>query len=116
MTYGTPEDLAALHGMVGKDTFCEALDHAPPGVFDRRSWAYWNLIAVATPLRRCPHACCQPVEAREVQATRLCPGALFAKCDAHPVKARLDMGRQFGAQFLEVEVAVHVGENGALAA
>ena len=49
MTYGTPEDLAALHGMVGKDTFCEALDHAPPGVFDRRSWAYWNLICGRDP-------------------------------------------------------------------
>jgi hypothetical protein len=49
MTYGTAEDLAALHGMVGKDAFCEALDHAPPGVFDRRSWAYWNLICGRDP-------------------------------------------------------------------
>jgi hypothetical protein len=43
MTYGTPEDLQALKGIVGKEEFCEVLDNAPPGVFDRRSWAYWNL-------------------------------------------------------------------------
>jgi hypothetical protein len=43
MTYGTIEDLMALRSMVGKEEFCEVLDHAPPGVFDPRSWAYWNL-------------------------------------------------------------------------
>ena len=43
MTYGTPEDLRALQGVVGIEEFQEALDHAPPGVFDPRSWAYWNL-------------------------------------------------------------------------
>ena len=44
MTYGTLEDLAALEGLVGKEDFREALDRAPPGVFDKRSWAYWNLV------------------------------------------------------------------------
>ena len=43
MTFGTPEDLKALQGIVGKDEFCEVLEKAPPGVFDVRSWAYWNL-------------------------------------------------------------------------
>ena len=43
MTYGTAEDLNALKGVVGMDEFCEVLDNAPPGVFDPRSWAYWNL-------------------------------------------------------------------------
>jgi hypothetical protein len=43
MTYGTPEDLRALQGVVGDDEFREVLDHGPPGVFDKRSWAYWNL-------------------------------------------------------------------------
>ena len=43
MTYGTVEDLQALRGVVGKEEFREVLDHAPPGVFDSRSWAYWNL-------------------------------------------------------------------------
>ncbi|MGE0824329.1 MAG: hypothetical protein AB7G75_14155 [Candidatus Binatia bacterium] len=43
MTYGTVEDLRALQGIVGLDEFREVLDHAPPGIFDVRSWAYWNL-------------------------------------------------------------------------
>jgi len=43
MTYGTLQDLCALEGVVGLDDFREALDHAPPGIFDPRSWAYWNL-------------------------------------------------------------------------
>jgi hypothetical protein len=44
MTYCTPEDLAALRGIVGRDEFREVLENAPPGIFDRRSWAYWNLV------------------------------------------------------------------------
>jgi hypothetical protein len=44
MVYGTIEDLRALRGMIGKDEYREALEHAPPGIFDHRSWAYWNLI------------------------------------------------------------------------
>jgi hypothetical protein len=43
MTYGTVEDLSALQGLVGLDEFREVLDHAPPGIFDARSWAYWHL-------------------------------------------------------------------------
>lgn len=43
MTFGTVEDLKALRGVVGQEEFREVLDHAPPGVFDPRSWAYWNL-------------------------------------------------------------------------
>ncbi len=43
MTYGTAEDLKALEGVISKDNLREVLDKAPPGVFDPRSWAYWNL-------------------------------------------------------------------------
>lgn len=49
MTYGTIEDLAALRGIVGLDEFGQALDQAPPGIFDRRSWAYWNLVCGRRP-------------------------------------------------------------------
>lgn len=49
MTYGTLEDLQALQGIVGPDEFREVLDNAPPGVFDTRSWAYWNLTSGRTP-------------------------------------------------------------------
>jgi hypothetical protein len=44
MVFGMVEDLAALRGIVGKNEYREALEYAPPGVFDARSWAYWNLI------------------------------------------------------------------------
>ena len=43
MTYGTVEDLRALDGVIGPDEFREALDNAPPGVFDAQSCAYWDL-------------------------------------------------------------------------
>ena len=43
MTYGTLEDLRALQGVVGPYDFREVLEKAPPGIFDPRPWAYWNL-------------------------------------------------------------------------
>lgn len=49
MTYGTVEDLRALHGVVGVSEFRDALKDAPAGVFDARSWAYWNLRYGSTP-------------------------------------------------------------------
>jgi len=59
MTYGTVEDLAAVRGVIGQQEFREALERAPPGVFDPRSWAYWNLMcgrqpAPPLPERRIP--------------------------------------------------------------
>lgn len=53
MTYGTPEDLRALQDVVNVDDYREALEQAPPGIFDARSWAYWHLkfgISPAPPL------------------------------------------------------------------
>ena len=44
MTYGTIEDIVTLQAVVGKEGFREALERAPPGIFDARSWAYWNLV------------------------------------------------------------------------
>jgi hypothetical protein len=49
MVYGTVEDLKALRGIVGTDDYREVLDHAPPGIFDPRSWAYWNLVCGRNP-------------------------------------------------------------------
>ena len=43
MSLGTVEDITALQGIVGKDDYLEVLEKAPPGIFDVRSWAYWNL-------------------------------------------------------------------------
>lgn len=44
MTYGTLEDvLIAKKFFMDKD-FIEAIDDPVPGVFDPRSWAYWNTV------------------------------------------------------------------------
>jgi hypothetical protein len=42
MTYATHEDMKAIREYVSDDDFREALDRAPPGIIDPRSWAYWN--------------------------------------------------------------------------
>jgi hypothetical protein len=42
MASATHEDMQALRRHVSDDDFREALDHAPPGIIDPRSWAYWN--------------------------------------------------------------------------
>lgn len=38
----THEDMKLLSGFLTEDDLREALDHAPPGIIDPRSWAYWN--------------------------------------------------------------------------
>lgn len=44
MTYGTIADLAVVKAVVSTEAFREVIDHPPPGIFDARSWAYWNLV------------------------------------------------------------------------
>lgn len=43
-TYGGLEDVRALCSQLKDGDLEQLLDMAPPGVFDARSWAYWNLI------------------------------------------------------------------------
>ena len=42
MTYALPEDMRLIRQFVEDDDFREALDRAPSGIIDARSWAYWN--------------------------------------------------------------------------
>jgi hypothetical protein len=42
MAYAMHEDMRVLRRYVSDDDFREALDHAPAGIIDARSWAYWN--------------------------------------------------------------------------
>lgn len=44
LTYGTHDDVKALRRQVGDAELREAIDNAPAGVFDARSWAYWHLV------------------------------------------------------------------------
>src|ERR1700722_16591608 len=42
MTYAMHEEMRVLRRYISDDDFREALDRAPPGIIDPRSWAYWN--------------------------------------------------------------------------
>jgi hypothetical protein len=42
MARATHEEMKVIRRYVSDDDFREALDKAPPGIIDRRSWAYWN--------------------------------------------------------------------------
>ena len=44
MVYGTIEELIIAKRHYADDDFIEVLNHPPPGVFDARSWSYWNLV------------------------------------------------------------------------
>ena len=59
MVFGTVEDPRAVRGIVGQDDYRAVLEQAPPGIFDARSWAYWNLVydrqpAPPLPVRKLP--------------------------------------------------------------
>ena len=44
MTYGTADEVTVIMRYLDYDDFREALDRAPPGIFDARSWNYWHLM------------------------------------------------------------------------
>ena len=44
-TYGTAEEIAVVRRYADDATFKKALDRAPPGIMDARSWVYWNIMA-----------------------------------------------------------------------
>jgi hypothetical protein len=57
MRFARAADMQYLRETLGDDTLRDALRHAPPGVIDPRSWAYWHLMldlgeAPAVPERR----------------------------------------------------------------
>ena len=56
LTFGTPDDVRTLRRQLSDAQLRAALERAPPGVFDARSWAYWNLMldrsATPPPQRR----------------------------------------------------------------
>jgi hypothetical protein len=43
MTYGDDNDMRVIRQYLSDEELREALDKAPAGIFDPRSWAYWNL-------------------------------------------------------------------------
>ncbi|MEQ1694572.1 MAG: hypothetical protein ABL901_01910 [Hyphomicrobiaceae bacterium] len=45
LKHSTDEDMALLLAHAGLAGLREALDNAPPGIIDPRSWSYWNVKA-----------------------------------------------------------------------
>lgn len=44
MTYGSVEDVITVQRSFSRKEFEAVLDNPPVGVFDDRSWSYWNLV------------------------------------------------------------------------
>jgi len=44
LTHGMPEDTQELRKQLSDDDLKQVLDIAPAGIYDARSWAYWNLV------------------------------------------------------------------------
>jgi hypothetical protein len=45
LTYGLNEQWRPLLAQLGPEGLLAVLEAAPPGIYDARSWAYWNLRA-----------------------------------------------------------------------
>lgn len=54
MTLGTWDDMQIVRSVYGADALRRVLADAPPGVFDRRSWAYWHAVFGIAPLPPLP--------------------------------------------------------------
>ena len=54
MTYGTTEDVIIGRRHFSDEDFREAIENAPPGILDERSWAYWNVMAGHYPVPPMP--------------------------------------------------------------
>lgn len=44
MQLGTLDDVLFVRARLGDPAFREALNHAPSGVLDAKSWNFWNLV------------------------------------------------------------------------
>lgn len=44
MAMGTFDEVCFVHRVFPAEAFRAVLDDPPPGVFDPRSWAYWNVV------------------------------------------------------------------------
>ena len=63
LTYSTPQDVRIAKRYLDDDDLRQALDAAPPGVFDARSWSYWNLVLGRSPAPPMPRRIIPSLEA-----------------------------------------------------
>ena len=54
MTYGTAEEVVTVLRYLAPEDVREAVETRPPGVFDDRSWAYWNVMVGRYPVPPMP--------------------------------------------------------------
>lgn len=54
MTYGTIQDVVTAEKYFSAEDFRYALENAPAGVFDPRSWVYWNTMFDRVPVPTMP--------------------------------------------------------------
>ncbi len=54
MTYGTIEDILTVKRHYTDQEFVDALENAPSGVFDPRSWSYWHVVYGKLPVPPLP--------------------------------------------------------------
>ena len=54
MTYGTAKDIVTVEKYFSPEDFRRALENAPAGIFDARSWAYWNTLFDRVPVPPLP--------------------------------------------------------------
>lgn len=54
MRYGRSEDILIARRYFDDAEFRSVLDQAPPGIFDARSWAYWNVVYGRIPVPPLP--------------------------------------------------------------
>jgi hypothetical protein len=54
MTFGTWRDIEEARRHWPNAVFVQALRHAPPGVFDARSWTYWHYVLDLLPIPPLP--------------------------------------------------------------
>lgn len=54
MTYGDWQDVRTTMRVLGEKPFHAVLEDAPPGVFDLKSWNYWNVFFGRIPVPALP--------------------------------------------------------------
>ena len=54
MTFGALEDILTMLKYLSLDDFRKALEQAPPGIIDARSWNYWNIVTGRVPVPPMP--------------------------------------------------------------
>ena len=54
MTFGDWDDVQATRRFLGEGALRSALENAPPGVFDNKSWNYWHVFFRIAPIPPLP--------------------------------------------------------------